>query len=260
MYKLLIADDEYEILSGLCKYFPWNEVGFEVVGQVENGKQALDYIQNNIIDVLLCDIKMPIMSGIELAEKLHSEKSNVKVIFLSGYREFEFAQKALSLGVKNYILKSTKSNELVNVFKKVKEELDSENKKKCQFPEFLSESTPKTHSYDEKIISAIKQYISENYKTVELEDISKLIHMSPNYISKFFKLKTEQNFSEFLLLVRMEKAIELLKDIKYKIYEVSNCLGYSNGKNFARTFKTYYGISPREFRNNELLLSYKLER
>lgn len=252
MYKLLVVDDEYEIRNGLCRYFPWDEIGFEVVGQAENGKQALDFLEKNPIDVVLSDIKMPVMSGIDLAAELHSRKSKVKIVFLSGYRDFEYVQKALVYGAKNYIVKSTKYNELVGVFKKVKEELDEEyiSSISSAAPE-LQDKGDNGSSFNEKIIGAIKNYIQQNYKDAELEDVAELVHMNPFYVSKFFKQKTGQNFSDYLMEVRMEKAAALLRDIRYKTYEVSTMVGYSNAKNFARTFKSYFGKSPREFRNED---------
>lgn len=254
MYKLLVVEDEYEIRTGLCKYFPWNEIGFEVIGQAENGKQALDFIQKNSVDVLLCDIKMPVMTGIDLAEELFKQKSKIKVIFLSAYRDFEFAQKALSFGVKNYVVKSTKYNELISVFRKISEELDEENFFKIEEMKKAHKDDEGAHCYNDRVITMIKNYVKEHYKDVELEDISAFVHLNPYYISKFFKQKTRQNFSDYLLSVKMEKALELLKDIRYKIYEVSMMVGYSNVKNFTRTFKSYYGRSPSEFRSNEDML------
>nr|WP_275900810.1 helix-turn-helix transcriptional regulator [Paenibacillus periandrae] len=74
--------------------------------------------------------------------------------------------------------------------------------------------------------------------------------MNPDYVSKYFKQKTGQNFSDYIVEIRMGKAIELLQDINYKTYEISELVGYSYPKNFTRTFKKFYGISPREFRNS----------
>lgn len=250
MYKLLIADDEYEIRNGLCKFFPWTEIGFEVVGQAENGKKALEIIQTSDVDVLLCDIMMPVMSGLELANLLSESKQKVRVIFFSGYKDFNYAQKAMEYGVKSYILKSTNYNELIRVFSKIKSELDEENKANISKSEQAMRDDTGIN-FNEKIISIIKSYVEKNYDSVTLEDLTKQVHMNPDYISKFFKQKTGQNFSDYLIEVRMKKAAELLDDIKYKTYEISDMVGYSNSFNFTRTFKSYFGMSPREYRNRK---------
>lgn len=252
MYKLLIVDDEFEIRNGLCKFFPWNGIGFEVMGMAEDGKKAFDFLQSNQVDVVLCDIMMPVMSGLELAKLLSNSKINIRVIFFSGHKDFEYAQKALEYGVKSYILKSTNYNELIRVFSKIKTELDEENSVDINIiePEVGSQTVM---NFNEKIISVIKNYVQEHYKYVTLEELTKLVHMNPDYISKFFKQKTGQNFSDYLIEVRMKKAAELLNDLNYKTYEISDIVGYSNSFNFTRTFKSYFGMNPREYRNRKTL-------
>lgn len=95
MYHLMIVDDEDKIRSGISSYFPWNEIGFEVVKLAANGQEAFDFMLSGVqVDVILCDIMMPIVNGLELLEMMQeSGISNVKVVILSGYREFEFAHR-----------------------------------------------------------------------------------------------------------------------------------------------------------------------
>ncbi|MFD0824058.1 response regulator transcription factor [Neobacillus sp. M.A.Huq-85] len=249
MYKLLIADDELEIRNGLSHYFPWNEIGFEVVSQVSNGLEVIQYLSEHTVDVILSDIRMPIMSGIDMAKELYYQKSPIKIIFLSGYKEFEYAQAALNFGVKNYILKPTKYNELVNVFTMIKGELDQEKQSVSPMPFITDRTVNQTEETFEsdKIIVKIKNYVWENFQDATLEGASQMVHMNPNYISKYFKDKTGENFSDFVVGVRMKKAAELIKEMNHKIYEISEAVGYSNSKNFTRTFRKYFGKSPREF-------------
>ena len=107
MYQLIIADDEFEIASGIANYFPWEEIGFEVVSSFSNGQEVLSWLRKHSADVLLCDIRMPIMDGIELARQISESPilSGIPVILLSGYREFEYAKSAMQYHVQHYILK-----------------------------------------------------------------------------------------------------------------------------------------------------------
>ena len=244
MYKLLIADDEYEIRYGLCKFFPWDAIGFRVVGEAENGKEALEFIKRENVDAILCDIMMPVMTGLELARILHESKSKVKIVFFSGYQDYKYAQQAIEYGVYSYILKSTNYNELIRVFSNVKRDLDEENRSVSAYQE-------KNLNFDEKIIYTIKKYVNEHYRDVTLEDLTKVVHMNPDYISKFFKQKTNQNFSDYVMEVRMKNAARLLIDVRYWIYEISDMVGYSNSFNFTRTFKNYFGMTPSEYRKNK---------
>jgi YesN/AraC family two-component response regulator len=246
LHKLLIVDDEIESRDALCDYFPWDELGFEIVERLENGKQALEFIKTNKPDVVFSDIKMPIMNGIELAKALFEMHSETKIVFLSGYAEFEFAKQAIVFGVKDYILKPAKYKELTEVFSRLKNELDQTRFSQSDHEKEAAIS--KGYDYDEEVINIIKHYIDQNSRDATLIEASMLVNMNSSYLSHFFKLKTGMNFSQYLINVRMEKAARQLMDIKNKIYEVSENVGYKNPKNFTRTFRQHFGVSPTEFR------------
>lgn len=250
LYNLIIIDDEEEIREGLSNYFPWVDMGFKVTSTFDNGLTALEYLKTDPVDVILSDIKMPMMDGIELAAYVNEYYSSIKIIFLSGHKEFEYARQALQYGVKEYIVKPTKFNELVSCFSKLKEELDQEQLDPLkEEPEDHIEET-----YCDKIIKDINTYILNNYATATLEEAASIVHMSQQYLSKFYAKYSNENFSSFLLKVRMEKAKELLKDYQYKTYEISEIVGYQNSKNFTRAFKKYYNITPRQFRMTKGLI------
>jgi two-component system response regulator YesN len=246
MYKLLLVDDEADAREALSLYFPWHEIGFQVLGQAGNGKEALAFLsEHEPVDVILTDIKMPVMSGLELAEVIYERKLDVQVLFMSSYREFEYAQKALAYRVKNYILKPAKYQVLMEVFGGMKEEMDAAKRSK----ERPAEAELGSPGDDGLLIAAIKSYVHECYQTATLEDAARRVHLNPNYVSYLFKQKTGQNFTEFLIRTKMEAALKLLADVRYKTYEISERLGYSNAKNFTRTFKSFYGKTPSEYRN-----------
>ena len=255
MYRILIVDDEYEIRNGLCKYFPWNAAGFEVAGQVENGQEALDFLKSFPVDLVLCDIMMPVMSGIELAELIRKEFPDIKVCFLTAHKDFEFAQKAVSLNVLQYILKSASSTELLNIFHDIKKQLD--NFSASQHPSdnsIICETDPEEEvplTRDMQLLQEIRSYVRDHYATPDLNSVAEKIYMSPNYVSRLFKELTNQNFSDYLLDVKMENAEKLLNNPHNRIYEISEALGYKYVKNFSRAFHDYFGISPRDYRKGK---------
>lgn len=254
LYKLLVVDDEVATAKALCNYFPWGSLGFEVVCLLENGCQALEYILHNPVDVVLCDIIMPVMTGIDLAREIFERNiKNVKVIFLSGHKEFEYAQKALSFGVRYYVLKPTNYEDLMDIFGKVKNDLDTATySSSMPSSENIEEKNENSYNYNQKIIETIKKHVQTNYSTATLEEAAMLAHMSPNYLSSFFKQKSGDSFSNYVIKIKMQKAAQLLKGIDYKTYEISSMVGYSNTQNFTRTFKNFYGMTPREYRNQPL--------
>lgn len=124
MYKLIVVDDEKVIRNGICNYIDWEGMGFNVVASFEDGKEAIEYIENNCIDVVLTDIEMAEVSGLELAKYIQEKQSRIKAVIISGYKEFEYARKAVEYGVEHYLLKPVRMEEVKEVFGKIKNELD----------------------------------------------------------------------------------------------------------------------------------------
>ncbi len=132
MYKILFVDDEALIRESISGIIPWETLGYELVGTCENGRQAYEFLQKNQVDVVLTDICMPFMDGMELSAFIHEKLPHVKVLILSGYDDFAYAKKAIKYGVEEYILKPITSFELKEVLtelcRKMNEERDSRKK------------------------------------------------------------------------------------------------------------------------------------
>lgn len=126
MYKLLLVDDEEDVREGVTQEIDWTSYGFEVIGKVENGKEALDFIERCVPDVVVTDIKMPFMDGLQLSEEIRKRFPIMKIIILTGFDEFEYAQKAVKLQIDEYVLKPFSAQELIDVLVKVKSQIDEE--------------------------------------------------------------------------------------------------------------------------------------
>lgn len=132
MYKLIIVDDEYTIRKGLKQYIPWDTIGFEVVGVFEDGLSAIGFLSQNPVDVVLTDIDMPIMNGIQLIESIRSNNYASYCVVISGYQDFNYARQLIPFRITDYILKPI-NNELVqSTFLKLKQELDENLEKEKQ--------------------------------------------------------------------------------------------------------------------------------
>lgn len=127
MYNLVLIDDEEIIRNGLPNIVNWNELGFEVIAVLKDGREGLDFVAENHVDVILADIQMPEMTGLELAEILYNKFSEIKIVLLTGYSYFNYAQKAVNLNISNYILKPSKPPEIKNIFSDLKILLDKES-------------------------------------------------------------------------------------------------------------------------------------
>lgn len=246
LYQLLIVDDEMELRNGFASLFPFDELGFTVAGQAANGQEALDIMEHQHIDVVLTDIMMPVMDGLNLAQEIYRLQMPVIVIIISGYSDFEYAQKAIEYNVRKYIIKPTKYAELSDMFSKLRIELDEKNQ---------SQSSDYS-GYYLNMVETIKQYVDNNYSDATLERAAKLVHLNPYYLSNVFRLTTGVKFSDYLVRIKMKKAAVLLKDQELKIHAIGPQVGYANANNFARAFKSFYHMTPSEYRD-KLLGNYQ---
>ncbi len=133
MYRALIADDEPMIREGLKVLVDWEHLGFRIVASVEDGDAALEYVDRDPpIDLLITDVKMPTMTGIELLQKLREQNSDLRVIVISGYNDFDYVRTLVTLGIENYLLKPVNEDELEQTLINVARKLEKEREQKAR--------------------------------------------------------------------------------------------------------------------------------
>ncbi len=249
----MIVDDEYEIRNGLGNYVPWEELGFLVVGLFGNGRDAVEFLQGQVVDVLMTDIRMPVIDGMELIRQAKVLHPSITCVVLSGHRDFEYARSAMTLGVRHYIVKPTKYQQLAGIFTQIAQELrDAEGAVVRSYgsptPVPTSYRTQETVDPNQQAIRSIKQFIYEHLSSASLEEVALHVRLNPNYLSTYFHLHTGQLFGEYLIKTRMAMAAELLKKSSKRIGEIADFVGYSSANSFSRTFRHQHGISPKDFR------------
>lgn len=363
MYKLLIVDDEILEIEGLRNSIHWNDLGIELIGCAEDGQNALKMYYLDHPDIIITDIRMPLMDGLELTRKIREDDPTTIIILLSAYDEFKYAQEAIRSGVFDYILKPIDIDPLQDIIKraikvktdrmeklketipllndadyknfradiykrflKLEEELSKTIKRANQteasqlFEEIWAEFSTKNCSLDfikrwggelitllaksivevgenadilfskddpvkriadiemkddlyqyikniiletchyidtnksfknKKIIDAALQLLHDKYgdKNISLNKIAETLFITPNYLSTLFKNEVGQGFSDYLTIYRIEEAKKLLTDLRYKIYDISDTVGYADPHYFSKIFKIVTGMTPKEFRN-----------
>ena len=127
MYKLLIVDDEAEVRKGIIRKIDWGKYDFEIAGEAENGREALDIIEENIPDAVITDITMPMMDGLELTAVIKETYPTIKTIILTGFDDFKFAQQAIKYGVSDYILKPVMPSDIDELMAKLKPSINDAN-------------------------------------------------------------------------------------------------------------------------------------
>lgn len=338
MFSVIVVDDEMMIRTSISSFIKNCDIGFEVAGTFRDGSDAIKYLEENNADLVISDIRMAKVSGIELAQYIYENKPWTQVILLSGYADFEYAKAAIKYNVKEYITKPTDfeslKNSLINMKNLLTEQKNSninsffdnimhlyaeivstnsveaketlhsllddnthknerlgqyafnifeiiidklyanlniristetddlkdfpnitDNLKVYDFSEKMLDSIIKQLSARNKktdniVIDKLIQFINNNFsKNISLQDAAESVFFNPAYCSRFFKEQTGENFSNYLLKVRMEHAVKLLKKNK-KINDISKKCGYQSPGYFTRVFKDYYNCTPSEYLHN----------
>jgi len=243
MYRVMIVEDEKFVRSGLRNMIHWESLHMEVIIDAKNGEEAYEYYLQYKPDIILTDLRMPLMDGIELIKKIRVQDKCTKFIIITCLDEFALVQEALELGVSSYILKhSSGIEEIEHKLKNVCDELDNAGitNNRCKM-ENVQHSHPK--------FTVAMDYIRENFnKNITLQSIADCIGVTPNYLGRLFVAHSKETFTETLNQVRIEKAKELLCDLKLPVYIVANRVGFSNATYFIRVFKRIVGCTPSEYR------------
>lgn len=240
MYKVLVVEDEEIIRRGLIRSVDWASYNLEIVGEANNGKEALSMISKTFPDIIILDINMPILDGIELLNRLPSH--TYSIIILSGHSEFEYAQQAIKHGVVDYLLKPIDQSKFLESLEKAKRNVEYLNT--VSFSEGdkyrVLEIVDKVESIT---LTKVLNYIDENYsERITLEDLEEVTNKSSTSINSRFQRHLNTTFSEYLTLYRMQKAVDLIKDHEYHMYEIAEMVGYSDYKYFNKVFNKVLGV------------------
>lgn len=236
MWKVMIADDEMYMLEAMEKLIDWEKMDCQLVYKAQNGQELIRQLKNEVPDIIITDIKMPVQSGIEVAKYVYEHMLPTKVILLSAYADFEYAQEAIAYDVCGYIVKTSVIEMLPKMIGKAIGKLLKP-----------MDDVKDEERYSEDILGKLQKYIEAHYtERLTLAQISKDIHANGSYLSRLYKTKTGQNLFDVINKLRIDKAKELMIS-GYKIYEAAQMAGFDDVSYFSRVFKKYEGCAPREY-------------
>jgi len=254
MYKVLLVDDENRITRGLRQIIPWEKLNCVVAGTAYNGEVGLQLAEELQPDILITDIHMPYMDGLEMIALLKPRHRAMKYIILSGYSDFKYAQRGIQLGVDNYVLKPVDEHELENSIRKAVSDIEQERRTGEQHagaqPPAAASDIQAHHQTG--IIRKIQAYIDEHYAdNLTLVSLAEAFYLNPSYLSQLFMKKTNTTFLQHLTDVRIRKAVELLRNTDLKVYEISSKVGYKDAKYFSKIFEKNIGAKPMDYRHSQ---------
>jgi len=259
MYKLMIVEDEPVIRSGLKEYFDWKELGVDTIVEAENGKDGVDTALVESPHLVITDIRMPVMDGLEMIGHLRSKLPETLFIILTGHSEFEYAQRAIHYGgVHDYLLKPLQYEKSLSV---IVECIEKIRIKQLAFQETIKSTIEildtslilnKMESLAEEdlqLFKKIETYIKKNInQELTLSMVADHFFYNPSYLSRLFKTKLNVNYMTFVSEIRIRHALECLKESKYSISDVSLMCGYKSYKHFVKLFKNISQMTPTEYR------------
>jgi len=250
MYKLLIVDDEYIIRKGIISFVNFEELNINVVLEASDGKAALEIFKQELPDLILADINMPKINGLEFAAACKAIKPEVKICIVTGYDYFDYAVTALKLGIDDYILKPASKKDISEILGKLINKLGDE-KCKQEVKSIVSGLVNKNNLGDDNGYKAIIQKeIEDNIANPQLSltSLADKMGFSFGYLSNLFKKLIGASFQEYVFNERMERAKIILLSTDMKNYEIAQAIGFEDPNYFSTAFKKKYGMSPNQYK------------
>lgn len=250
MYRVLLVDDEPSVCKGFQKLVNWRDCGFQVAATASNGEEAYQMHKTQRFDLIVTDLKMPVMGGLELIRKIHASPEDFcQIVIVSAYGEFSFAQEAMRYGVDYYLLKPLDETVMEGFLSQIKEKLDAHEKPLTKIPDHeLIENQYRICTNG--AIAEMKEYINSHYaEALSLNHLAAKFSFSPVYLGRLFKRETGSSFNEYLKRVRIQTACELLDENDVAIKILAEMVGIPDLNYFYRLFKQVTGLTPNQYRS-----------
>ena len=252
MYKVLLVEDEERIRKGLRAVFPWEKCGCTVIGEAENGQEGIERIRALKPDIVLTDISMPIVNGIEMLQQTMGEYP-FAAILLTVYSEFDYARDALKLGAIDYLMKPLQNSELAAALEKAGMWLENQKRlmrkpagSTAPLKSAVLQMPSEVHS---ERVRKILRYTEKHFrKKIRINDLVGELHTSAGYLNQLFKEQTGYTYNDYLNRFRILRAMDLLEDDQQKIYQIAEEVGIEDYKYFVSVFEKYTGMTPTNYR------------
>ena len=242
MYRVVLIDDEKRIIEGLRKVVRWQDFGCQVVGDAGDAVSGAAVIRETKPHILFTDIRMPGDDGLTMLAGLRSEFPDMQVVVLTGYRDFNYAQEAIRLGVARFLLKPSKLDEIHDALRAATERLSA------QTP---AEENRENRYAQSHIVNHAIAYMEAHYaEKLTLQEVADSCYVSQWHLSKLLNKQTDGTFYDTLNEIRIREAKRLLADPKLRVGDIGALVGYQDSAHFARVFKKLTGMSANEYRNS----------
>lgn len=243
-YQILLVDDEYFVRQSLLRRLKSLENDdFKVIAEAENGEEALESLEKHDVQIVITDIRMPVMDGLELTKRIHQKYPRILTIILTGYAEFEYAQTAIRHGAFDYLLKPVSEEALDDLLNRTRAALE-------EYYE-LPEDKRSALSGEEYVQQAIR-YMQEHYMNdIDFGELASEMGFHSAYLARLFGRYAGESPLKYLTGIRIREAKRLLLDTNLPISAVGERVGYPDQFHFSKTFRKVTGENPSSFRKKE---------
>jgi two-component system, response regulator YesN len=254
MYQLLVVDDEPFVRKGIVTLIPYEQLGIDKVLEASNGQEAIRIVRENDVSLVLCDINMPKLNGLDFAKLVKEEKPWVKIAMITGYDYFDYAKQALKIGVEDYILKPVSKQDvfevIANLIKRIEKQATmTEILKTMQIDSEVAVELDST-GYKKQIDLIMEKQLGD--EDFSLSVLSDELGLSMSYLSSLFKKIYGIPFQDYILNERLEKSKVLLLSTSLKNYEIAEKVGIMDPNYFSTLFRKKFGVSPNQFKQKVL--------
>lgn len=242
LWKIMAADDEGYIREALQKLINWENMDCTLEAVACDGQELIERMEAERPDIIITDIRMPVLDGLEVCKYVYETCPEIQVILLTAHSEFEYARTAIRYNVCEYVLKVSIIEELPEAVAKAIRELEKSRREL----EKVKREEPGN------LYLQMEHYIEEHYQSrISLDEMAAALHANGSYLSRLYKNKTGRNLFDVILDKRIEAAKEYLLHTDMKAYQISETVGIEDSGYFSRMFKKKTGVSPKEFRKRE---------
>lgn len=252
MIQLLLVDDEIHAIQGIKSEMDWQGLGISRLHTALNARRAKKLFSQFPISILLCDIEMPEINGIELTAWVREHYPETQCLFLTCHSEFHYAKEAIHLGTLEYLLKPATKEDLEAAIAKAIGEIYKSREQVAAL--YIYEKYNKLLPINEQgetsnVVDKVKQYMLEHLnQNVTREQVASHVYLNPDYLARIFKKETGMSVMDYLLELRINTACEWLLVTDLPVSSIAEKVGIPNFSYFARQFRKQMNISPVQYR------------
>ena len=250
MYRILLVEDDEALRYVYARMHAWQENGFCLAAQAANGKQALKQLEKERFDLIVTDIRMPFIDGLELLREMRRSEIQTPVILVSSYGEFEYAREGLVLGAFDYIVKPFREEQLSEVLRRAAQSLSAHTDEDSQYA-LVRETLEQLGIpvQEDGFAHTLAAFLAAHLNgVITMEQAAEHLGLSKDYFGKQCRSHTGMAFGALYNQVRVAYAKQLLRESTDKAGEISERLGFASPDYFTRIFKEITGCTPSAYR------------